>query len=36
MKGIYLKKETRQNGRPDVASYDYLLDLTSDFFTGKH
>lgn len=35
MKGIYLKKETSQNERADVASYDYLLDLTSAFFTGK-
>lgn len=37
MKGIYLKKKKNsQNERPDVASYGYLLDLTSAFFTGKH
>lgn len=36
MKRINLKKQDSQDERGDVASYDYLLDLTTAFFTGKH
>lgn len=36
MKRINLKKQNSQDGRGDVASYDYLVDLTTAFLTGKH